>query len=114
GNEAFTQGHVDYRESCRAAIAKGIVVNTIFCGAYDEGVNTKWKDGALLADGKYMNIDQNRQMVHIDAPQDGEIRALGQKLNGTYLAFGKGGEEKLRRQGAQDDNAKKAAPAASA
>jgi hypothetical protein len=32
-----------------------------------------WKDGADLADGKYMNIDHNAEFVHIDAPQDAEI-----------------------------------------
>ncbi len=32
GNEPFTQGPVDYREVCRAAIARGVIVNTIHCG----------------------------------------------------------------------------------
>ena len=32
GNEPFTQGKVDYRKSCKAAISKGIIVNTIHCG----------------------------------------------------------------------------------
>ena len=32
GNEPFTQGSVDFHASCRAAIERGIVVNTIFCG----------------------------------------------------------------------------------
>ena len=58
GNEPFTQGSVDYRKSCKAAISKGIMVNTIFCGREGEGIDTKWKDGAMLADGKLMNIDQ--------------------------------------------------------
>lgn len=30
GNEPFTQGRVDYRISCKSAISKGIIVNTIF------------------------------------------------------------------------------------
>ena len=33
GNEPFTQGSVDFHQSCRAAIKRGIIVNTIFCGA---------------------------------------------------------------------------------
>ncbi|MBU0618051.1 MAG: VWA domain-containing protein, partial [Planctomycetes bacterium] len=37
GNEPFTQGQVDYRAACRAAISKGIVINTIFCGRGAEG-----------------------------------------------------------------------------
>ena len=63
-----------------------------------------WKDGADLADGKYMNIDQNAEIVHIDAPQDDEIVKLGQELNKTYIAFGNNGREKKELQAEQDAN----------
>ncbi len=51
GNEPFTQGDVDYRKACPAAVAKSIVVNTIHCGRYERGISGKWQDGAVLADG---------------------------------------------------------------
>jgi len=105
GNEAFTQGKVDYRESSKKAIKNGIVVNTIFCGNYDLGVNTKWKDGALLADGHYINIDQNVKVAHIDAPQDKKIAELGGKLNKTYIGYGHKGKKAKKRQAMQDSNA---------
>jgi hypothetical protein len=105
GNEPFTQGSVDYRKSCKAAIEKGIIVNTIFCGPEAEGASTDWKPGAVLADGRYMFIDHNQAVVHFEAPQDKEIAALGEKLNGTYLAFGQKGLEGEARQAAQDKNA---------
>jgi len=105
GNEPFTQGGVDYKGACKAAIEKGIIVNTIFCGDYQEGVQTEWKKGADLADGKYMNIDQGEQAVHIDAPQDEVIARLGKELNTTYIAYGVAGQESLARQAAQDENA---------
>jgi len=114
GNEPFTQGPVNYAESCKAAITKGIMVNTIHCGGEAEGVNTKWKDGADLADGKYLVIDHNRAVVHIEAPQDEEIAKLGVELNKTYLAFGGAGEEGARRQVRQDANAAALAPASGA
>ncbi len=104
GNEPFTQGSVDYKTACQKAIKKGIVVNTIFCGNYDEGVQTMWKDGADISDGKYMNIDHNAAIVHIDAPQDAEIIKLGQELNKTYIAFGNAGREKKEMQAEQDAN----------
>ena len=85
GNEPFTQGPVNYAESCKAAITRGIIVNTIHCGPEAEGINTKWKDGADLADGKYLVIDQNRAVVSIETPQDQEIARLGRELNQTYL-----------------------------
>src|SRR5688572_4946815 len=37
GNEPFTQGTIDYKQSCAAAIAKGIIVNTIHCGGEEAG-----------------------------------------------------------------------------
>src|SRR5262249_48647740 len=92
-------------ESCKAAIAKGIIVNTIHCGPEAEGINGKWKDGALLAEGKYLVIDQDRAIVHFEAPQDKEIARLGEELNKTYLAYGKEGAASASRQAAQDANA---------
>lgn len=105
GNESFDQGDVDYKKACSAAIAEGIIVNTIFCGNEQEGINTHWKEGADLADGSFMNIDHNQQTVYIDAPQDPEIKRLNEELNQTYIAFGSGGKAKKERQIAQDKNA---------
>jgi hypothetical protein len=79
GNEPFTQGPVNYADACKAAINKGIIVNTIHCGTEAEGINTKWKDGATIADGKYLVIDHNRAVVTIEAPQDKEIARLGEE-----------------------------------
>ena len=102
GNEPFTQGPVDYRKSCKAAIGRNIIVNTIHCGSQGAGLSGKWKDGAVLADGKYLNIDQNRQIVHIAAPQDKEITELSVKLNETYVAYGVAGSRNYARQREQD------------
>lgn len=105
GNEPFTQGPLDYRQTCHGAISKGIIVNTIHCGSENDGINGKWKDGALLADGKYMNINHNNKIIHIQAPQDNEIAELNKKLNDTYVAYGKAGKEYYHRQAEQDKNA---------
>jgi hypothetical protein len=112
GNEPFTQGSTDYRKSCKETIAKGIVINTIFCGTAQEGINTNWKDGADCADGSYMSIDQNQAVVHINAPQDSLITALGDKLNTTYIGYGAGGAARKEMQYRQDKLTKSAAPAA--
>jgi len=110
GNEPFTQGDVDYKSACKKAVKNGVVVNTIFCGNYDEGVQTMWKDGADIADGKYINIDHNAEIVHIDAPQDAEIIKLGKQLNKTYIAFGNFGREKKELQAEQDENSLSLSP----
>lgn len=112
GNEPFTQGDVNYKDACKEAIRKGIVVNTIFCGPTQEGIQTQWKDGADLADGAFMNIDQNLKVAQIAAPQDQELSDLGGRLNATYLAYGREGEAGQRRQHDQDKLAAAAAPAA--
>ena len=105
GNEPFTQGPVDYREACKAAISKAIVVNTIHCGTQGDGIAGHWKDGASLADGRFLNINHNRAVVHIEAPQDKEIAELSAKLNNTYIAYGAAGQIAYERQAAQDRNA---------
>ncbi len=105
GNEAFTQGNVDYKKSCGAAAKNHIIINTIFCGNYEEGINTQWKDGARLTNGKYMNINQNEKIIHIETPYDKEIGELNNKLNDTYIGYGNKGKLKKERQMIQDSNA---------
>ncbi|MBN2496188.1 MAG: VWA domain-containing protein [Deltaproteobacteria bacterium] len=109
GNEPFTQGSVDYREACKLAASRGITVNTIHCGDERSGVEGHWKDGALLADGEFLNIDHNRVVAHIAAPQDADIERLGRELNDTYIPFGARGKSDFARQAAQDANAYKSA-----
>lgn len=103
GNEPFTQGPSDYRAACREAIGRGIIVNTIFCGDYQEGLRTGWKAGADLADGRYAAIDADNAPPPVSAPQDAEIARLGRELNGTYIAYGRAGASSKKRQEAQDD-----------
>ena len=106
GNEPFSQGNVPYQDACKAAIAKGIIVNTIHCGG---GIPDDWRDGAMLADGKAMNIDQSATAVHIESPHDKQIAKLGVELNKTYIAFGAAGKAGQARQEAQDQNSGAAA-----
>lgn len=105
GNEPFSQGAIDYKNSCRQAIARGIMVNTIFCGNYQEGLQTGWKSGADLADGQYLAIDANHTPPPIIAPQDNEIARLSREMNQTYLAYGREGASGKERQKEQDKNA---------
>ncbi|NJK97490.1 MAG: VWA domain-containing protein [Bacteroidales bacterium] len=88
GNEPFTQGNVDFRKACTLAKSKGVVVNTIFCGDFREGMNTQWKDGAILTGGNYSSIEQDRKTVYIESPYDKDIVGLNEKLNKTYVYYG--------------------------
>ncbi len=105
GNEPFTQGKLNYRDAVTNAREKEIIVNTIFCGNYQQGINTDWKKGATLTGGEYMAIDHNKQIVHIDTPYDDVIIKLNSKLNSTYISYGAMGSTKLELQSQQDNNA---------
>ncbi len=106
GNEEFNQGDPKYyKKVCKLAKEKNIVVNTIFCGNPREGINTFWKDGADIAQGKYLNIDQDAQTIHIVSPYDDEIAQLNIQLNNTYIYYGKNGYEKKQKQIKEDENA---------
>jgi hypothetical protein len=105
GNEPFTQGPVSYASAIGGAKERGIVVNTIHCGPANEGARDGWMAAATLAHGQALNIDQNRAVAHVAAPQDAEITRLGGELNKTYLGYGSGGREAKMRQEAQDTNA---------
>lgn len=112
GNEPFTQGGVDFRTTCKKAIAKGILVNTIFCGSRQEGIDTQWQAGAELADGAFFSIDQNAKSIEPPTPFDQELADLGAGLNGTYLAYGRQGAVGAANQARQDRNAAMASPVA--
>jgi hypothetical protein len=105
GNEPFAQGPVTPQSAISDAKEHGIVVNTIHCGTQQEGASTGWASAAQLAGGQALNIDQNRAVAHIAAPQDAELAQLGRDLNKTYLGYGSQGAEAKRRQEAQDSNA---------
>ncbi len=116
GNEPFSQGPIAYQGACKEAIQRGITVSTIFCGIEAQGVQTGWQAGALLADGSFMNIDQNQAVAVIATPQDKRLAELSGKLNTTYLAYGSVKEQGrfLGNQIAQDGNAAKSNTAAAA
>ncbi len=107
GNEPFTQGSVPYREACSLARGKGVIVNTIFCGDYNEGVRTDWKNGADATGGTYMSIQQDRKTVNIPTPYDEKIDAMNDRLNNTYVYYGATGSSKKELQLSQDKNAEK-------
>lgn len=102
GNEPFTQGPVNFQTPCTQARQRQIVVNTIHCGSYQQGLAGQWQAGAQLAGGVYHHIYQDRQIIDIPAPQDDDLVQLNRQLNETYLWFGQARQENARRQTRQD------------
>ena len=89
--------HMDYQDGAKypeivaAATAKGIVVNTIQCGAARETVGP-WQHIAALGHGRYFTVEQAGSAVAIATPFDAEIAALAAKLDETRLYYGSGEE----------------------
>lgn len=104
GNEELEQGPVDWRGAIARARGRGIVVNTVLCGA-GGSPDEDWARAAALAGGRFLQIDHDAVAVHVAAPQDEEIARLGVALNHTYVGYGRDGKWGLENQVAQDDNA---------
>lgn len=106
GNEPFTQGRTHYIEAINNALAKNIFVNTIHCGDAEEGIDGKWRDGAVKGKGKYFNINHNERVRYISTPYDDRISSCNARLNATYIGYGDLGEYSKQNQRAQDVNAR--------
>ncbi|MCO7224066.1 VWA domain-containing protein [Pleionea sp. CnH1-48] len=111
GNEPFSQGPIGFDSAIKSAHQKGIIVNTIHAGDYQEGIRTGWKQAAQLAGGDYMNINPDEQIAQISTPMDQKLLELNQQLNTTYVPYGQEGETSARRQAAQDAESKKVSSA---
>jgi hypothetical protein len=105
GNEGFNQGGINYKEAISDALKNNIYVNTIFCGPQVEGINQLWKDGADVGKGKYFNIDSNQVIQYIATPYDDQISKCNDRINTTYIGYGREGEFKKMNQQVQDQNA---------
>lgn len=105
GNEPFNQGPINYKEILSGAANQNIVVNTIYCGPYDQGVRELWYDGAIQSQGNYFNIDSNKDAFHVDTPYDQEIQYYNDSLNSTYMGYGSYGMLREQKQKEEDANA---------
>lgn len=84
------------------AVAAGMVVNTIQCGA-DAQTQSIWQQIARRGEGQYFRIAQDGGVQTIATPYDSRLSELGNKLGATYLAYGGGaGPEGERYRAAAD------------
>lgn len=106
GNEPFNQGPIDYKKILKLAAAKNIVVNTIYCGPYEQGVKELWYDGSLYSQGMYFNINSDQKVPQINTPYDQQIITANDSLNKTYVGYGVDGFYRFQKQAEEDNNAK--------
>src|SRR5262249_61861112 len=66
GNEPANQDkEVALKTVAEAAVRKGIIINTIYCGSPAHPEAAGWKEFALLSEGRFAAIDQDRGTVAI-------------------------------------------------
>lgn len=92
GNESFRQGALPWTTACEKAKQKGVIINTIYCGSRDMGLQEHWSLGAECGNGNYTNINPDAKLEEIDTPYDSVLFVLNDKLNKTYISYGAGGE----------------------
>jgi Mg-chelatase subunit ChlD len=81
------QDDVKYPEVAAAAVAKGIVINTIQCGQMPDTM-APWQQIAALGHGRYFTVDQAGGAVAIATPYDDELAKLAAELDSTRLYYG--------------------------
>lgn len=85
---------VKYPETCKLAVKKNMVINTIQCGS-DRSTTPIWQDIARKAEGEYIALAQDGAMQAMTTPYDAEIATVNVELNGTLIRYG---SEKQQRE----------------
>jgi len=81
------QDDIKYAASCRLAVQRDIIVNTIQCGNLPE-TRPIWRQIARLSEGTYFQVAQSGSAVLVDTPYDGDIAALSARLDATRIYYG--------------------------
>ena len=76
-----------YDKLAKAAIEKGIYVNTILCGN-NSTAKKIWQEIARRAEGDFIQIAQDGAVQAIDTPYDAELTKLNRKLIDTTIVYG--------------------------
>ena len=85
--------HMDYQddkkypETCKEAVKKDLIINTIQCGSIGS-TTTVWKEIAKMSEGSYVALPQEGGMVAVVTPVDGELAKINDALNGTVVPYG--------------------------
>jgi Mg-chelatase subunit ChlD len=108
--------HMDYTDdvkypvTCKKAVEKGILINTIQCGN-DAECTRIWKEIAVKSEGSFAAIPQAGGVRAVATPFDGKLAKINSELAGTSLVYGKGA---MRAAGAAKVTEARALPAPAA
>ena len=99
---------VKYTDSCKLAMKKDIIVNTIQCGNM-ASTTPIWQEIARKAEGKFARILQSGGVIAIATPFDKEIAAHNARLGRTVTVYG---DARMQRFAASKRSLALSAPAA--
>ena len=88
GNERFDQGSIAYDSICAVVAKRDILLNTVFCGEREAGIEMLWESAAIIGKGSYANINQDLELQREETPFDTKIAQLYEQYKGTYIFFG--------------------------
>jgi Mg-chelatase subunit ChlD len=95
---------VKYPETCKLAVARDIIINTVQCGPSPD-TRKFWEEICRLGEGSYVQIDQKGgPIVAVTTPFDADLAKINRELTATTLTYG-------NRQTQSEGLAKKAANA---
>ena len=98
---------VKYPETCKLAVQKGILINTVQCGG-DLKAQAVWQEIGDKAGGVYAQIAQNGGVVAVSTPFDRELAEINGKLLKTNVCWG---VEAAQKDGLEKNAAAAALPA---
>ena len=79
---------VKYSETCKLAVSRDIIINTVQCGR-DGQCSKYWKDICRLAEGSFVQIDQQGgSIVTVATPFDKELGEINRELTKHTLVYG--------------------------
>jgi hypothetical protein len=82
------RGDVTYRDTCREAVKRLIVINTVQCGDVPQ-TTPVWREIARLSEGSYAALAQDGNMQTVATPWDDEIAEVSAAIGRTLVAYGK-------------------------
>jgi Mg-chelatase subunit ChlD len=79
---------VKYTETCKLAVTNDIIINTVQCGR-DPECTKYWKDICRLAEGSFVQIDQQGgPIVTVATPFDKDLAEINRELSKRTLVYG--------------------------
>lgn len=81
------QDDVKYPETCKQALEKFVIINTVQCGN-ESSTTPIWQEIARKSEGQFVQIGQTGSMVARTSPFDEQIANLTKELAATVVPYG--------------------------